>query len=502
MPQYLLGLDNGGTAIKCGLYTPAGNEVAVAATALEMRTPQAGFTERDTEAIWTANCSVIRAVLQKTGVRGSDIAAVSVTGYGNGINLVDSSGGAVYPSIVSTDTRANNYIEQWNTDGTADLVEKETNQRIYAAQPPALLCWFRDNCPHVLQKARWALSIKDFVRFRLTGEVYAELTDLSGTCLMNIRERRYSDAVIKALGIEAYRHLLPDRVLPPAGLAGYVTAEAAEATGLAKGTPVAAGLFDIDACCVSNGIKDEHTLCLVTGTWSINEYITPNINDGIGMFSTTNAYLPAHYLISDSSPTSVSNYDWYLRTIMRYRYQIDFGPALFQKCDEVLGARGPEDNETIFVPYLFASGSYTKDRGAFLNLAAWNDAESMLQAVCEGVIFSSAHHVQRLLARRRPFEKARLSGAVSKVAAWAQMMADTLRIPLEVLNIKEHGARGAAICAGICAGLWRDFTDAATRLEDEVIVYTPDRARAPAYAEKLRAYINAVAALDAFHKAL
>ena len=131
-----------------------------------------------------------------------------------------------------------------------------------------------------------------------------------------------------------------------------------------------------------------------------------------------------------------------------------------------------------------------------------NDAVSMLQAVCEGVIFSSAHHVQRLLARRRPFDKARLSGAVSKVAAWAQMMADTLRIPLEVLNIKEHGARGAAICAGICAGLWRDFTDAATRLEDEVIVYTPDRARAPANAEKPRAYINAVAALDAFHKAL
>lgn len=502
MAQYLLGLDNGGSTVKCGLYTATGAEVAVASASVEMQTPRPGFTERDTKAIWAANCAVVRSVLEKSGVGPGGVAAVSVTGYGNGINFIGADGNAVYPSIVSTDTRANEMIARWNSDGIAALVLQETNQRIYAAQPPALLRWFHENNPAVLEKTRWALSIKDYVRFRLTGQVHAELTDQSATCLMDIRKREYSDKVLKALGIDAYRSLLPDSILSPTAPAGYITRRAAMDTGLAEGTPVAAGLFDIDACCVSNGIRDEHTLCLVTGTWSINEYVTPNIEEGTGKFSTTNAYLPGHYLISDSSATSVSNFDWYLRSIMQYRYGMNYGPELLKKCDGVIAGRAPDESGVIFLPYLFASGSYPGDKGAFLNLGAWNDAEAMLQAVYEGVVFSSAYHVERLSARRAPFERGKLSGAVTKSPIWAQMMADILQIPLEVADIKEHGARGAAMCAGICAGLWEDYGDAADHLEDTVQTYRPNPSNAAVYAKKFNAYKKAVTAADSLHAAL
>lgn len=501
MGEYLMGLDNGGSLIKCALFDLSGGEVAVASRRVELSSPQPGFTERDPGLVWQANAEAIREVLQTAKVAPRQVKGVAVSGYGNGISLLDGAGEAVYPIVVSTDSRATAYVNRYAADGTLDKVYAVTQQDIWAAQPVALIPWFRDHNPAVLERARHALHIKDFIRYRLTGEICGELTDASGTNLFNLETRRYDPELFRLAGILEYFPLFPQRIVGSTELAGRVTAAAARETGLAEDTPVAGGLFDIDACCASSGILRDDTLCLVTGTWTINEYITRDFTQGAGKYSTTHSYMPDHYLIAESSPTSASNLDWYLDNVYGAAPPGLDRKQRYRHCDELVARMRPEDSDLIFVPYLFSSSSYPSDRGAFFNLLSYYGGDHMLRAVYEGVVFSTCYHVERV-SRGHPFARARLSGGVAKSAQWAQIMADALHLPLEVVAGSELGALGAAMCAGICCGAFRDFAEASAAMVHVSRSYEPDAQAGPIYRQKFERFKSAIRALDGFHKEL
>ena len=168
MGQYLIGVDNGGSDIKCAVFDLQGNEIAVAGTQVPLDIPKPGFTERDADKVWQANAEVIREALHKAGIQGEEVAAVGLTGYGNGMVLVGEDLSPVYPVIVSTDDRASEYCRRFREDGTERKLFPYTLQTTWSAQPAAMLPWFRDHEPEVLEKTRWILSVKDFVRLHLT----------------------------------------------------------------------------------------------------------------------------------------------------------------------------------------------------------------------------------------------------------------------------------------------------------------------------------------------
>ena len=151
-PTYLLGIDNGGTVTKAALYDTAGRELAVSGVKTEMLFPHPGYAEKDLGALWRANVQVIRDVLCKARIRAEAIAALAVTGHGNGVYLVDEKGNPVYNGINSADSRASSYVESWYRDGTFARVLPRTCQSIWAAQPVALLSWFQDRMPEVIEK--------------------------------------------------------------------------------------------------------------------------------------------------------------------------------------------------------------------------------------------------------------------------------------------------------------------------------------------------------------
>lgn len=501
MGQYLMGLDNGGSIIKCALFDLKGNETAVAGRRVELSEPKPGFTERDPQQVWNANKEAIREVIEASGVRPEEIKGIAVAGYGNGICLLDDSGEAVYPIVVSTDSRATGYVNRYARDGTLDEVYKMTQQDIWAAQPIALLPWFRDHAPEILEKTAHVQFIKDFVRYHLTGEIAGELTDASGTNLFDLEKKAYDHRLFELAGIEFMFDKFPQKILGSTETAGRVSEKAARETGLAEGTPVAAGLFDIDACCASSGILKDDTLCVITGTWSINEYITRDFDEGKGKYSTTHSYMPGYYLIAESSPTSASNLDWYLDSIYsKIRPDLD-RKQLYEYCNELIASIEPEESDLIFIPYLFSSGSYPGDRGAFFNLSNFYSGEHMLRAVYEGVVFSSCYHVERV-SKGHPFAKARLSGGVAKSEQWSQMMADALGLPLEVVSGTELGALGAAMCAGICAGVFKDFSEAAEAMVHIRHTYLSNPGKTAVYREKFERFKEAVKALDMFHQCI
>lgn len=503
MAKYLLGIDNGGTVIKAGLYDLAGHEIAVATSKTQMLMPQPGYAERDANELWAANVQAIAAVIRQSGVNPAEIAAVAATGHGNGLYLVDAQGTPVYPGIYSTDTRAQEYVTTWQADGTHDKVLPKIMQSLWAGQPVALLAWFRDHQPEILAKARWIFMCKDYLRFRLTGEAYAEITDMSGTSMMNVRDVTHDRELLAAYGIEAYADLLPP-LKYSAEICGYVTEAAAAQTGLQAGTPVAGGLFDIDACGIATGMTTAETLCLVIGTWSINQYIstTPIVSKSI--FMTSLYCMPGYWLVLEGSPTSASNLEWFLTEFLAEDAKIaaQQGTTLYDVCNELVASVAPADSQVMFLPFLYGSNVEADAKACFLGLKGWHHRAHLLRAIYEGVIFSHQTHIEKLLAFRAMPNVIRMTGGAARSRVWVQMFADALQIPIEITAGVELGTLGAAICAGVATKQFESFDQAAARMVQVSRTYTPDPAKKDVYARKYAAYRQAIAALAPLWKHL
>jgi L-xylulokinase len=495
---YLMGIDNGGTVTKAALYDMAGREVAVSSMKTEMLFPHPGHTEKNVDALWAANVRVISDVMKRAGAEPAEVAALAVTGHGNGMYLVDADGRPAHDGINSADSRAADYVARWYSDGTLQKILPRTCQSIWAAQPAALLAWFTDHDPAVLEKTRWIFMCKDYVRYRLTGEACAELTDYSGLNLMNIHDLRYDPVVLDAFGISHTRDKLPP--LRRSGeICGRVTAQAAAETGLAAGTPVAGGLFDIAACAIGTGITSPDKLCLVAGSWSINEYISPAPVQDPGLFMTSKYCIPEYWLITEASATSASNLEWVVSELMdgERRDAETRGGSVFDTINEMVRAIPPEDSDVLFFPFLYGSNVGPKASAGFFGLHGWHGKAHMLRAVYEGVVFSHKTHVDRLLGHRAGARSARIAGGAAKSAVWVQMFADVLQIPIELTACEELGAMGAAMCGGVAVGLFSSFEQAVQGMVHVSHTVEPKTENRQIYREKYGRYTNHIEALRA-----
>ena len=186
-----LGIDNGGTVTKAALYSVSGEELGVESVFARVLTPHPGWSERNMDEMKAGNYSVIKKLLDKTGISGDSVAGIACCGHGKGLYLWGKDGKPVRNGIISTDNRAWEYPERWSSDGTSEKVFNKTFQSILSCHPVSLLSWLRDNEPSIIEKTEWIFQCKDFVRFCLTGEARAEITDYSGSNLLNLETRQY-----------------------------------------------------------------------------------------------------------------------------------------------------------------------------------------------------------------------------------------------------------------------------------------------------------------------
>ena len=503
MAEYLLGIDNGGTAAKAALFATDGKEIAVAGRTLDMVSPKPGHTERDMNDVWTATADAIREVLAEAKVDPKDIIGIATAGHGNGLYLVDKQGEPVYNAIISTGSRAKDYIAEWAEKGIDEKVLPKTMQSIWPAQPNALLAWLRDNEPEVMKKAGWALMCKDYIRFRLTGEFYAELTDYSGTSLMDVGTGEYDDEVLEAFGIGEMRDLLPP-IKRSEDICGSVTAEAAAQTGLTEGTPVAGGLFDIDACGLASGLVDETQMCMVAGTWSCNQYISKDPVVSKDIFMTSRYAMPEEFLMLEASPTSASNLEWFVAQFFEAEKETakEQGKSVYDVCNELVAQSSPEKANIIFLPFLFGSNADSDAKASFVGLGNWHTRADVVRSIYEGVVFGHRAHVDRLLQSREMSKSICLTGGAARSEQWVQIFADVFQAPVEIPAGTELGALGAAICAAVAVGRYSSYEEAVGAMVQMSRVQNPNPANAEIYAKKYEAYKRVIEALGPVWKDL
>ena len=494
MGKYVIGLDNGGTSTKAAIFDLAGREIATAGKQTKVITPKSGYTVRDMEELWLANCGCVKRALEKAGIAGEDVLGIAVCGHGKGLYAWGKDGKPAYNGIISTDSRAWKYPKRWYENGVYEEVHDQLCQEFMACQQVALLAWFKEHHRDVYDNIQYVFSVKDYIRFRLTDEAYCEATDISGSGLMDVKNARFDKEILKKLGIEeVYDKLAPIRY--SYDLCGKITKEASELTGLLQGTPVAGGMFDIDACAVAADVTSTDELCTIAGTWSINEYIskTPVMDGSIAMNSLF--AMPGYYLVEECSATSSGNLEWFLQNCMENE-QIPDGSNLYEQINEKVESVDPEESDVYFLPFLYGSNAHPLGKGAFIGLTTYHDKAHMLRAIYEGVVYSHRTHIEKLLASRKPPEAIRMAGGAVNSKVWVQMFADALGFPIETVDAKELGALGCGMAAAIAAGVYQDYKEAAKHMVHVSERVYPNPERTAVYQKKYEKYRAVSNALD------
>ncbi len=495
--KYLIGIDNGGTFVKAGVVSGDGRLLAVAREPVDNLTPQPGFTERDMDGLLRKNETVIKRAVEQSGIDPAGVAGISFSGHGKGLYTVGKDGKPAYNGILSTDNRAWEYAENWKRSGTAEQVRAITYQDILACQPVSLLAWMRDHEPEAFGRIRYVFSVNDYIRYCLTGTANGEYTCSSGSNLVDMNSAAYSRSLLGLFGLDPVYDMLPP-LKASTEICGYVTETAAARTGLRAGTPVTAGMFDVDACAVASGVCNEELICMIAGTWSINEYVAkaPVTNGTVSLNSMF--CIPGYFLIEESSPTSAGNMQWFIDELLpelKEKAEKE-GTDIYGIVNEWAGSVEPQDCTVLFLPFLNGSNEDPLARGCFIGLTDFHDRRHMLRAVYEGIVFSHMTHVKRLLKNRRKPEKIRLAGGAANSDVWVRIFADALQIPIEVVDCKEQGIVGAAMAAGIGAGMFKSYEEAAASMVRVSKTVFPRPEYGPVYEKKYEAYRAAAKALD------
>lgn len=457
---YLLAHDLGTSGNKATLYDTEGRLVDSAIYTYQTLYPHSRWVEQNPEDWWTAVCVTTRALLEKAAVKASDILCVSFSAQMMGCLLVDGQGVPLRPMITWADSRAWAEEAWMRAQAGAERAYRITGHRLGASYSAAKLLWVKANEPDVYRRADKMIHAKDYIIFRLTGRLVTDFSDASGTNLLDIEKKVWSDELVSAFGLR--RDLLPE-LRPSADVAGRVTPAAARACGLAEGTPVVVGGGDGSCACVGAGVVAEGLAYNVIGTssWISHAARRPHFDPEMRTFNWVHLD-PALYTPCGTMQAAGLSYQWYKNTLCgdEAAQAEREGRGVYDLLDEAAAAARPGAGGVLYLPYLIGERAplwNLNARGAFVGLHASTQKGDLSRAVLEGV-GCNLRIILEVFASTQPLDNIIMIGGGAKGRTWLQILADiwqrTLRVPT---YIEEATSLGAAICGGVGIGLFRDF---------------------------------------------
>jgi xylulokinase len=450
----LLGIDVGTGGTRALVIGEDGSVITSATADQEQfASPQTGWAEQDPRDWWRAACEAIRRVLAT--VNADDIGCIGFSGQMHGAVLIDDNDNVVRPALIWCDQRTDAQCREITERvGASKLIELTSNPALTGFTLPKLL-WVREHEPEAWSSVRTVLLPKDYVRFRLTGDRAIDVADASGTLMFDVAHRQWSNEILNMLEID--KALLP-RAFESPEVTGKVTGRGAEATGLRAGTPVVAGAGDQAAGAVGMGIVQPGAVSATIGTSGVVFAATSRpALDKAGRVHTFCHAVPGRWHVMGVTQAAGLSLRW---------FRDQFGTA-FETSDE---ARDPYDlmceeaaqtppgaDGVLWAPYLMGERTPHLDphaRAALVGLAANHTRAHVIRAVLEGVAFSLRDTFTIFGEMDVPVEKIRLGGGGARSPLWRQIQADVYGQAVELLAAEEGAAYGAALLAGVGAGVW------------------------------------------------
>jgi xylulokinase len=460
----LLGIDLGTSSVKVVLTDPAGHLLDQATEAYPVERPRPGWAETDPQAWWDA---IVKAVARLTTANARQVAGIGLSGQMHGVVLCTADSTPTRPALLWCDARAEPQLDLYRQ------LPAQTRARLgnplSAGMAGPQLAWLHRQEPATVDRARWALQPKDWIRARLTGQFAAEPSDASATLLYDILSQDWDDTVIDALGLR--RSLLPDILAHSGVCAGRLTTTAAAGLGLTTDVPVAAGAADTAAAALGTGLlaPGRTQLTIGTGVQIVSIVDTPAPSTADPVAHLYRDATPTGWYAMAASLTGGQTLDW-VRSILGSSWA-----ELYQTA-----AREPRADDPVFVPHLVGERTPYLDtqlRGSWTGLAASHTRTDLLYAALEGVAFAAADALHALPGTIDTDNGLLIAGGGTTSPPWRALLSDVLGLPLDAVAVPSASARGAGLLGATAAGLTTlDDLAATSRLASERVAEPGPRA--------------------------
>jgi len=489
---YFLGIDVGTSGTKALVMTAAGEVRSTATAPHSVSTPRPGWSEQDPRQWWQATAKAVRAAIAKAGIGGKSIAGVGLSGQMHGLVITDDAGAPLRPSLIWNDQRTAREaadIEQ-TVGGKRKLIRLVGNAAMTSFTLTKLL-WVRRHEPRIHERIRHLLLPKDYVRLCLTGEYVGEVSDMSGTLMLDQEKRDWSPKILSTFQVD--QDILPP-VVESHEVTGRVTKRAAAKLGLSPGTIVVGGGGDQPAGAVGNGVVSDGLTSATMGTSGV--VYTHSRSYRVDPASRANTFcscVAGQWCMFGCVMAAGGSFQWF-RNVLG---QSEVAEAKKKGIDpyELLtrqAAKAPAGCEGLFwLPYLTGERTPHADpnaRACWIGIHSRTTRNELVRAVMEGATFAMNDVVTVLIEQGLPIRQVRLSGGGARSRFWRQLQADIYGKTCVTINAEEGPAYGVALLAAVGAGEYANIRQACKAAIRVTRTIRPNRVARKLYAQYYAQY--------------
>lgn len=478
MPNVFLGIDIGTSGTKALAVNEKGRILSSAVADYAIYHPKPGWSEQEPRDWWNATVATIRQLVKAAKLKPGDVKGIGLSGQMHGSVFLDSSDKVIRRALLWNDQRT--FAEcaeiEERVGGRSVLIELVSNPALTGFTAPKIL-WLRNNEPANYDRVNKILLPKDYIRFRLTGEYATEVSDASGTLLLDVTNRQWCSSLLSALQLDP-------AVLPTCyeseEVSGRLTGKAAKEIGLAPGTPVVGGGGDQAAGAVGNGIVATGVISATLGTSGVVFAYSDEVRtDPQGRLHTFCHAVRSKWHVMGCVLSAGGSLQWYRNELG----QVETAMAKKKKIDpyELLcaqAAKAPAGSEGLFfLPYLTGERTPHADphaRGAWIGLSPRHGRSHLIRSVMEGATFAMRDSLELIKGLDVPVSQIRVSGGGARSRFWRQMQADVYGQPVVTINAQEGPAFGVALLAAVGTGYFANIAEACSRAIKVVSTTVPN----------------------------
>ncbi len=487
--KYLIGIDSGTSRIKAVLFDLDGNELKSKGLSLIALTPYEDWYEQDMNEIWEKGFLCIKEVI--SAVDPKEIAGIGITAQGDGLWLIDKDGNPVRHGMCFCDGRTSEIIKTWQEDGTIEKAFDICGTAVFGSAMCAEIRWLEKHEPEALEKAVAFLHLKDWLFFKLTGEIHCDDTDMF-IPMLNARTRKYDERLFSLFGLDLYKQKFPVVRAVKENIS-KIRPEIAEALSLCVDTAIVGGPMDVPACALSCGVIENGQAMTIIGTAAVHSVAMDRPNIAPRLLGMTMAHCREdRWLRFMSSLCGAPNLEWFLANMGSGLKQeaAERGMDIYEYCSLAIRDIPIGSNGVVYYPYLLAGGERapffkSNIKASFAGISFNTTVKDMLRAVYEGVALAMVDCYSII-----PTELTEIfvSGGGSGSNTWMQIFADAMAKDIVVCDGREHGARGAAMNCGVALGLYPDYRAAIDRVVKIKKRYSPNPENQKKYRELYELY--------------
>ncbi len=457
--EYLLGLDIGTSGVKTLLISLEGKIISNKTTSYPLATLHPGWAEQSPYDWWEATVNAIKEIVSNAYIDTNQIKGISLSGQMHSSVFLNEKMEVIRPAILWSDTRTSDQCTEIyaKAGGLDQLIHYVSNPALEGFTAPKIL-WLKEKEPENYQKVKYILLPKDYIRYRLTNELFTEVSDAAGTLLFDVIKKRWSTSLLEKLEID--KNLLPP-VLNSFDLAGRITKNIADQIGLKFGTPVVAGGADNACGAVGSGITEGGRVMVSIGSSGVVLAQTNNPQaDQEGRIHLFNHSCPDSWYMMGVSLSAGISYEWLKKKL--FNNILDY-----IKLDQLAEEIEPGSEGLIFLPYLYGERTPHTDanaRGVYFGISGKHDQRHFTRSILEGVTFALKDSLELIKNKGVKIKEIRAIGGGAKSRVWQQILADVLGEEINLLNVEEGPAFGAALIAGVGVGVYDSFTEVVNRI--------------------------------------